>query len=54
MADYTAYGTHLHKQLDIADLDCVSKAEFEELQTAVQIDARNLDVAWVILCSEFH
>ena len=45
------YGAHLHYQQDISNLDCVSTADFEELKEAVAVDARNLDVAWIILCS---
>ena len=38
-----------------ADLvrDYVTIDDFEQLKEAVAIDARNLDVAWVILCSEY-
>ena len=36
---------------DIADLDCVATKDFKALEEAVAIDARNLDVAWVILCT---
>ena len=27
-------------------------AQFEELKQAVAVDARNLDIAWIVLCSE--
>jgi hypothetical protein len=43
---------HLHFMADISDMDCVSTSAFEELKRDVAIDARNLDVAWIILCSK--
>ena len=30
----------------------VTMAQFEELKQAVAVDARNLDIAWIVLCSE--
>lgn len=36
---------------DITDLDCVATTDFKALEAAVAVDARNLDVAWVILCT---
>jgi len=52
-----AYGGHNHTHIDIGDLDCVSTADFQAvtqaLQMAVAADARNLDTAWIILCSAF-
>ncbi len=48
-----AYGNHNHTYIDIGDLDCVSTADFQSLQEAVVADARNLDTAWIILCSAF-
>ena len=49
-----SYGSHLHLQADITNMDCVSTAAFEELKEAVAIDVRNLDVSWVILCSKYN
>ena len=43
---------HLHYMADISDMDCVSTQAFEELKREVAIDVRNLDVAWIILCSK--
>ena len=51
--DGWSYGEHLHYMADISDMDCVSTADFEKLQLKVDLDIRNLDVAWIILCSEF-
>jgi hypothetical protein len=31
----------------------VSKADWEALTMAVDVDKRNLDIAWIILCSEY-
>ena len=53
MSEWTTYGNHLHKQVDIKDLNCVAQEAFDELKAAVEIDARNLDVAWIILCSKY-
>jgi hypothetical protein len=47
------WGEHYHHQAQIKDMDCVSTAEFDKLKAAVEIDARNLDVAWIILCSKY-
>jgi hypothetical protein len=40
------------KMADITDLDCVSTADFEALKLVQAQDVRNLDVAWIILCSK--
>jgi hypothetical protein len=34
--------------------DYVLRSDFEELKEAVKVDKRNLDVSWIILCSESH
>jgi len=34
--------------------DYVLRSDFEGLKEAVKIDKRNLDVSWIILCSESH
>jgi hypothetical protein len=31
----------------------VSKVDFDALTVAVDVDKRNLDIAWIILCSEY-
>ena len=50
------HATHLHYLADISDMDCVSTTDFEALKAEVAMDVRNLDIAWIILCSEclFH